>query len=342
MFYPKFRMLFCMTLTMFIFLQQNMGIGSVDERWNEIKQQTKQNWLQTRTLNIQGEEYQSDEKGDKLNKNTIPYMNIKYIYAGSGRRWLETWSEDGNGNKKFQNKKIENGKYEHQFIPDSHNPSSIAVIHKNNQVNTDLNYKGEMNIFLWVWTPGGKPIYEWFEQAERTNSITYSQNNVILKNSYKNHDMLIELDHSHNWMPLKISISDSKTWSVLQYDEIGGQYYPARAIKSDISKKTNKQTYHTFNATSIRVNEILERNEFDVEKTKEGPTIFDKTKGSRKNTVSKVKDTRDGTFQEAAIRDETASNSLFILRGSIAVVSGLVLIAAIGMKIRRSYLRQMQ
>lgn len=279
----------------------------------EIRDALKRGWDAVDTLEVRGEEFPCDDEGRRAVGPKSHTMTFDLKCGTGGRRALKLTDVAPDGKRTVLLWFQEDGRKKYLLTPFPDDADAIDVAHAEGQTDTSENSTGAMTIFLWLWTPRGRPLYAYLDEGAALDSVPEPGGGESVVMSFRPNKKLIRcvLDPAHDWLPRVVEAEGSDRKEVTEFRREGGLWFPVAGTQRQLKDRPNRpKTVQGFRIDALHVNRPLPASTFGPTGLPDGTLVVDR--------VSNKSDYRGGRAARKALE---AKHPVAVVPGRTVVAS---------------------
>jgi hypothetical protein len=254
--------------------------GDVDR--NAVASRLRDYWNSIEDLEVTGEEYESDRPDSLELDKSKPRQRWSFILGSGGRRAAKSILFNPDGTTVGLYQFFEDGKKIITIVPFEDDPASVASIVIKKQTDTNDDYKGAMNNFLWLWTPGGRPLHSRIADGAELERTRAGDGSDVFSLYFQHRGARVrcELDPKRNWLARKVETPGGfLIWEATRFERHGGLYFPVEGTYSQCVPPSKTPQRIFIRIKEVALNRHIASTTFNPPEPTDGVLVRDEIKG---------------------------------------------------------------
>ncbi len=250
--------------------------ASAPQDRDELRATLKATWDSLEGIEFLAEEYDLDSAGKPIKEKG--FTKVEYAFGPAGRRKFVLIASRPEGDEILDHMRQDGRRiYASKFLPGQ--PGRLDQLVIRNQEDRHDEYTGPMTQPLWLFTPGGRPLYALLdESAEVRDGIDEQGRKVtIVEATHKGTKLHCELDPEHDYLPLLVRLEDFMEVHATEFGQDDGRWFPVAGRTHYLIDRNPKET--GFRVDGLKINQPLDPANFDPRPLPPGVSVSDHTTG---------------------------------------------------------------
>ena len=193
------------------------------------REELKRLWTSVQSIEFECDEFALTDQGEPINK--MNFVRNEFFHQKESM-WAGNIRIFKNGQLDHSvNDVRSNGQSRFQLQAFRRFPAEISDLDIKNQVSTPDGYEDFMFSALWLYLPGGRPIYTYLDANARLESAPeYGPSCVRVEASYRDYPLRLILDGEREWLPRRVELAvpgDPSFHETIQFSREHDRWFPA-------------------------------------------------------------------------------------------------------------------